>query len=216
MRQPPQKRRGDPRKRAGFLDSERGGFCRPSLCLFALLVKLLSRLSVRVSCWLLGGFTGRCGLDVLRPPVDPRLPHVAVRVGRPLLAVVRYLRALAVCVMRSEGLYPLGELLEGVPDPCPHGRVFRGLPVLPGVGDVMDGAVELPLIPNNVARLPPPILVPLDKELGELRDGGVVELLLLGHLDEHDLGDRLGGAATQRRLVYALDGRFGCQILHHS
>ena len=74
--------------------------------------------------------------------------------------------------MRSEGLYPLGERLEGVPDPCPHGRVFRGLPVLPGVGDVMDGAVELPLIPNNVARLPPPILVPLDKELAELRDGG--------------------------------------------
>ena len=80
----------------------------------------------------------------------------------------------------------------------------------------MDGAVELPLIPNNVARLPPPILIPLDKELGELRDGGVVELLLLGHLNKHDLGDRLGGAATQRRLIDALDGRFGCQILHHS
>ena len=127
LRQPPQKRRGDPRKRAGFLDSERGGFCRPSLCLFALLVKLLSRLSVRVSCGLLGGFTGRCGLDVLRPPVDPRLPHVAVRVGRPLLAVTgpgalqrpptRTARALSTsfAMLRSVEYRSIGAALAALP-----------------------------------------------------------------------------------------------------
>lgn len=112
--------------------------------------------------------------------------------------------------MRSEGLHPVGELLERVADLRPHGGRLRGLLVLPGVGDVVDGAVELPFVLDDVARLAPPILIPGDKELRIFCDGGVVELLGLGRFDKHELGDGLGGVAPFLSLRDSLDGLLRC------
>lgn len=193
-----------------FLGSGRSGFRRPSLCLLPSCGGLPFRLLVRAFCGLLGPFLGLHGLGVLRPAIDAGLPYVPVDVGRPLLAVVGNLRALAVCVMRPEGLHPVGELLERVADLCPHGGRLRGFSVLPGVGDVMDGAVELPLVLDDVARLAPPILIPGDKELGIFCDGGVVELLGLGRFDEHELGDGLGGLTPLLSVRDGLDGLLRC------
>lgn len=193
-----------------FLGSGRSGFCRPSLCLLPSCGGLPFRLLVRAFCGLLGPFLGLHGLGVLRPAIDAGLPYVRVNVGRPLLAVVGNLRALAICVVCPEGLHPVGELLERVADLCPHGGRLRGFSVLPGVGDVMDGAVELPLVLDDVARLASPILVPCDKELGIFCDGGVVELLGLGRFNEHKLGDGLGGVTPLLSVRDCLDGLLRC------
>lgn len=206
---PPTRGAAHARGRA-FLGSGRSGFCRPSLCLLPSCGGLPFRLLVRAFCGLLGPFLGLHGLGVLRPAIDAGLPYVPVDVGRPLLAVVGNLRALAVCVMRPEGLHPVGELLERVADLCPHGGRLRGFSVLPGVGDVMDGAVELPLVLDDVARLAPPILIPGDKELGIFCDGGVVELLGLGRFDKHELGDGLGGLTPLLSVRDCLDGLLRC------
>lgn len=206
---PPTRGAAHARGRA-FLGSGRSGFCRPSLCLLPSCGGLPFRLLVRAFCGLLGPFLGLHGLGVLRPAIDAGLPYVPVDVGRPLLAVVGNLRALAVCVMRPEGLHPVGELLERVADLCPHGGRLRGFSVLPGVGDVMDGAVELPLVLDDVARLAPPILIPGDKELGIFCDGGVVELLGLGRFDKHELGDGLGGLTPLLSVRDGLDGLLRC------
>lgn len=112
--------------------------------------------------------------------------------GDPLLPAVGGLRALAVDVMCANGPNLFRKLLEWVADGRPHRGRLRGLAVLPGVRNVADGAVTLALVLDDVARLAPPILVPLDEMVGVFRDRGLVELLLLDHLDRHDLGDGLG------------------------
>lgn len=131
-------------------------------------------------------------LGVLSPAVDAGFPDVAVNVRYPLLFVVRDLAARRVGVMCTDRLHPLRELLGGVADACPHGGRLRGLGILPCVGDIVDGAIELAFILNDVARLAPPVLIPDNEQVRVLSDRHLVELLILRHLDEHDLSDGLG------------------------
>ena len=116
--------------------------------------------------------------------------------------------------MRPDRLNPLRELLQGVADARPHGGRGRGLGILASVLDVVDGAIELALVLDDVARLAPPVFIPRGEEVGVLGDRCLVELLLLGHLDEHDLRDGLGGAAPASRPVQFPDRPLRGQILH--
>ena len=75
--------------------------------------------------------------------------------------------------MCSERLHPLRELLERVSDARPHGGCIGRLGILSRVGDVVDGAVELPFVLDDTARAASPILVPLDKQVGVLVDRGL-------------------------------------------
>lgn len=62
---------------------------------------------------------------------------------------MRHLIAPRTGVVRPDRLHPLRELLERIADVRPHRR--RGEPsILARVGDAMDGAIELPLVPDGV------------------------------------------------------------------
>lgn len=165
MRQPPPTRGAAHARRARLLGSGRSGFCRPSLA-FALLWGFTLPAPRPGLLRAPGALPGPSWARCTSPSHRRRAPIRSRRRRTSTSRRCRNLRALAVCVMRPEGLHPVG----GTPrEGCRSVSTWRASPgfsVLPGVGDVMDGAVELPLVLDDVARLAPPILIPGDKNSG--------------------------------------------------